>query len=80
MWPHMWYGGGWWFVMMMGMIIFWIMVFIGLYLIYRALAQRPASGPPPAETPRAILDRRLASGDISPDVYDALRRKLESGG
>jgi uncharacterized membrane protein len=77
-------GNGWWIVMMLGMILFWIAVFVGLYLLYRAVAQRgtliPAAGPSPMETPRAILDQRLAAGEISPDDYDALRRKLEGSG
>ncbi len=86
MWPHMWDGGsGWWVAMMIGMILFWIAVFVGLYLLYRVLAQRgalsPAAGPttPVTETPRSILDRRLAAGEISSDEYDMLRHKLEGG-
>ncbi|MHB9025406.1 MAG: SHOCT domain-containing protein [Armatimonadota bacterium] len=81
MWPY-WYdgGSGWWIVMMIGMILFWVVVFVGLYLLYRALVQRgtlsPAAGPTPDDTPRAILDRRLAAGEISSDEYDTLRRKL----
>lgn len=85
MWRHMWDGGnGWWTVMMIGMILFWIAILVGLYLLYRVLAQRGIFNPTPgstpaAEMPRAILDRRLAAGDISLDEYDALRRKLEGG-
>jgi uncharacterized membrane protein len=77
-------GSGWWSVMLLGMILFWIAVLVGLYLLYRVVAQRgtlmPVAGPSPTETPRAILDRRLAAGEISPDDYDALRRKLEGSG
>ena len=29
-----------------------------------------------ADRPEEILDRRLASGEIDPDTYDALRSKL----
>ncbi|MHB0935668.1 MAG: SHOCT domain-containing protein [Armatimonadota bacterium] len=71
--------------MMIGMILFWIAVFVGLYLLYRALAHRgawsPAAGPttPVTETPRSILDRRLAAGEISSEEYDMLRCKLEGG-
>lgn len=83
MWPHMGDGGsGWWVVMMIGMLLFWIAVFVGLYLLYRALAQRGTfsmvAGPPPVgETPRSILARRLAAGEISAEEYDTLRQKLD---
>lgn len=81
--PHMYDGGnGWWVVMMIGMILFWLVLFVGLYLLYRALAQRgtlsTVAGPTsPVETPRAILDRRLAAGEITAEEYDALRHKLD---
>lgn len=32
------------------------------------------------ETPRQILDRRLASGEIAKDQYEALKRALQSRG
>lgn len=83
MWPHMYGFSGWWLVMLLWMLLFWGAVAAGIYLLYRTLSQRntvnPASGTMAAETPRAILDRRLAAGEISPDDYDALRRKLDGG-
>jgi putative membrane protein len=35
---------------------------------------------PPAETPREILDRRVASGEIDLETYDRLREKLAASG
>jgi putative membrane protein len=32
------------------------------------------------ETPREILDRRFASGEIAQDQYEALKRALQSSG
>ena len=32
------------------------------------------------ETPRQILDRRLASGEIARDQYEALKRALQASG
>lgn len=32
------------------------------------------------ETPRQILDRRLASGEIARDQYETLKRALQSSG
>jgi len=32
------------------------------------------------ETPRQILDRRFAKGEIANDQYEALKRALRSGG
>jgi len=32
------------------------------------------------ETPRQILDRRFASGEIARDQYEALKRALQSSG
>lgn len=48
------------------------------------LTRRAASGARPAQTPssagpsaRELLDRRLATGEITPEQYEQLRRTLE---
>jgi uncharacterized membrane protein len=38
----------------------------------------PDSPTEPRETPRQILDRRLASGELTREQYDAMRRALET--
>lgn len=40
--------------------------------------QAPADGT--LETPRQILDRRLASGEINREQYDSIRRDLDASG
>ncbi len=67
---------GWW--MMGGMMVFWIAVIaIGIWLVIR-LTDRPVEHLPKTESPRAILDRRLASGELNAEQYAEARRLLES--
>ncbi len=68
---HMWGGGtyGWiWGALMMTVMI----VAIGALVVWlvRGGAQSPAPRPPdPTHDAKAILARRLAEGDITPDEY-----------
>lgn len=41
---------------------------------------RHGSSHDPRETPRQILDRRLAGGEITPDQYASMRRDIEAQG
>ncbi len=64
--------------MMGGMMVFWIAVIaIGIWLVIR-LTDRPGEHLPKTESPRAILDRRLASGELNAEQYAEARRLLES--
>ncbi|WP_431676623.1 SHOCT domain-containing protein [Kitasatospora sp. KL5] len=78
-----WDGGGW--AWMMFMPLLWIAL-IGL-IVWAAvrLAHRPGGGQsegdrpgpgPRHETPREILDRRYASGEIDSDTYREAREHL----
>ena len=72
--PFFW--GGWGLVMMLGMLVFWGVLIAGLVLLIRYLAMqspRPSGG----ETPVDILNRRLAAGQITPEEYDAVGRKIK---
>jgi putative membrane protein len=72
---HDW-GGGWWVVMVLVMLLFWGLVIAGIVWAIRA-----ASGPRPADgskTAREVLDERLAAGDISVEEYEQ-RRDLLAG-
>jgi len=68
---HMWGGGtyGWvWGALMMAVMI----AAVGALVVWiaRGGAQAPAPTPPdPTHDARAILARRLAEGDITPDEY-----------
>jgi putative membrane protein len=68
--------GAWWW--MGGMMIFWIaLIGIGIWLVVR-LTDRRGEQHFKTESPRAILDRRFAGGDLSAEQYAEARRLLES--
>ena len=73
------WGGDWWLIMLIPAAV--VVVIVVLLLI--ALSDRPA-GPasyyPPAQSgdALAILDRRLASGEISVEEYHRLKQELTS--
>jgi putative membrane protein len=70
-------GAGGWVLM----AFFWIaVVALIVWLIARlttAGAPGPDSGRERPETPREILDRRLASGEVDPETYEQLREQLD---
>jgi putative membrane protein len=78
-------GAGGWILM----ILFWVLL-VGLiiFAVIRIFPGRDTQASPPAphvsrpptETPREILDRRLASGEIDLETYDRLREKLAASG
>lgn len=69
-------GTGWWVVMVAGMVVFWgVVILIGARLLRGSFSPRQASAPP-AETPTAVLDRRLAEGAITVEEYEQRRRAL----
>lgn len=74
---HMDWDGGWWIVMAIGMILFWALVILGVVWLVRELSHsreaRRADAEPDAV---AILERRLASGEISADEYRERRAIL----
>ena len=74
---HMDLDGGWWIVMGLGMIVFWGLVILGVVWLVRELA-RPREERPVASGPDAlaILDRRFAAGEISPEEYRERRAVL----
>lgn len=75
-------GGGWWIVMMFGMVVFWGAVIVGIVWLARggSYAGPRDDGSPGArrESPLEILDRRFAAGEISEDEY-AQRRQVLTG-
>lgn len=73
-----WYhdGGGWggWLVMTLAMVVFWALVVVAVVVLFRR-SEPPGSyarSPQPVD-PLAILDERLARGDIDLDDYHARR-------
>ena len=68
--------------MMILMLLFWLLVIAGVVFLIWFIATSLRQGqqePPRAspETPLEILKRRLASGEITTDEYQDLRRTLE---
>ena len=73
-------GGAWWVVMMLGMVIFWAAVIVGIVWLARGFdGGRGSPRPRERETPQEILDRRFAEGDISLDEYHERRETIRSG-
>lgn len=70
-------GGGWWILM----IVFWIGLVGAIFWAGVRLFARPGTGDNSGgagERPGEILERRLASGEIDAETYDALREKLRA--
>ena len=67
-WHHGDIGTGWWIVMMIGMVAFWALVIYGIVW----LVQQVAAGArgPGRQSPREILEERLARGEIDVDEYE----------
>jgi len=70
------WGGGSWAAMSL-MMLFWVVVlavaaWVGVHFL-RGEGRRAAASP----TPRAVLDTRLASGEIDAEQYATLRRLLD---
>jgi putative membrane protein len=79
-WDHM--DGGAWFLMGLGMIIFWGLVILGVVWLVRTLTDHNRHQP--AESGRVsaleLLDRKLAEGEISVDEYRERREILSRSG
>lgn len=64
-------GGG---MLVMGLI--WILIFgLGIWLVTRVIGKNGSSSV--QETPRQILDRRYASGEIDAAAYAQARKLIE---
>ncbi len=76
---HMFNNGGYYMGGMHG--LWWIVwvVLIGLLVLY--MRGRPnAQRRPPPETPLEVLQRRLASGEVSPEEYEKRKALLDRDG
>ena len=68
-------GWGWWVIGSIGMVAFWALVLYGLLLLVRgdSRSREDERRPEAREAPLAVLNRRLAAGEISLDEYEQLR-------
>jgi putative membrane protein len=76
------WGAGWWILMAFMMVAFWGLVIVGVvWLIRTLMAERHNHG---GASPIELLDRRLASGEITPEEYrerrDVLLARKDGGG
>jgi putative membrane protein len=67
-------GSGWMIAMMLGMVLFWGLVVVGVVWLLREAIGRGRHGPD--ANPLTILDRRLAEGHISVEEYEQRKRTL----
>jgi putative membrane protein len=76
-WYDGWGGGGW--LAMTLMMVFWIaLIGVAIWAAVRLAGRGPsAAGTTAAPTPRALLDHRLAAGEIDAEQYAQLRRLME---
>jgi putative membrane protein len=73
---HMGWDGGWWIVMVVGMVLFWALIVIGAILVVRELTRGRDERRGGEDDAIALLDRRLAAGEISPEEYRERRAVL----
>jgi len=76
-------GWAWWLLMSVGMVGFWGLVIYGVVWLTRrtSSADLTSVAPPgPPESPHQILQRRLASSEISVDEYETLRTDIDDTG
>ena len=75
-WHHGDIGTGWWIVMMLAMVVFWVAVIAGIVWLVRTAA---AGATPRPVSARERLDERLANGEIEIDEYQARLAALDAG-
>lgn len=59
-------------------VLFWVLILVGIVLVISSVVRRDSLGTPigRSEAPLDILKRRLASGEISREEYEALKKEL----
>ncbi len=80
----MWFWGGgvhWWGWLLgtIAMVAFWGLVIWAIWYFVTAVARRPEDRPHGSSDPKAILDERLARGEIDAEEYRDLRDLLRGG-
>jgi len=76
--------GGWWGIPFLGMIFGMALVGViigGVVWFVQSVSRggsRPGSSPTAAETPLEILKRRYASGELTKEQFEEMRRTLDS--
>ena len=62
-----------------GMVLWIGLIIVGIWWIAQAATNQRTSSPraPEAQTPRNVLDERLARGDVTVEQYRELKKALE---
>lgn len=78
-WHNQGMGGGWWVLMMIGMVVFWAIFVIGIVALLRHYGPRRggANAQLASGSSIEILKQRLARGELTEEEYTRLRKLLE---
>ena len=68
-------GGGYWFVGWIFMILFWAAIILAIIWLYRQIR---GTAPVGGETALDILKKRYASGEITKDEFNEMKKELTS--
>lgn len=73
-----WYGDGWGsgYSMLLMLLLWAVVIGLGIWAVARLTRSNTSQGT--LESPRQILDRRLASGEINGQQYAEARRLVEN--
>ncbi|WP_412538749.1 hypothetical protein R8Z50_23195 [Longispora sp. K20-0274] len=63
-------------ILLLGLALVAAVVWVAVRYAQQPAAHGPSGIAPRGESPRDILDRRLAAGEIDPATYDEVRAKL----
>lgn len=75
--PHYWFNPQWWWICPLFMIAFFIFCMVAARRGRRAFCCPPFRGWSSPESPKDILDRRYASGDITRPEYEEKLNDIE---
>jgi putative membrane protein len=74
--------GGWWVLMMIGMVIFWTVFVLGIVVLFRHYGQRhegSAGASGSSSTAVDVLKERFARGEITEEEYSRRLALLREG-
>lgn len=78
-WYNQGFNGGWWVLMMFGMVAFWAVLVIGIVSLVRHYGPRGGGvvTQPPTSSSIEILKERFARGELTEEEYTQRRKWLE---
>lgn len=75
MWPGGGFGSGWMIIWGLMSILIWALIILGIVAIITWLVRQPKGGQP-SETALDILQKRYASGELSKEQYEEMKKEL----